>query len=391
MKAFEYYAPTDVFFGEGTEAKAGELVKRYGGSRVAIVYGGGSVVRSGLLKTVEASLKEKGLTFLEIGGARPNPTLAFALEAIDKAKAFEADFVLAVGGGSAIDTAKGLAHGLANPEADLWDIWTGAYKLTRTTPFGVVVTMPAAGSEMSDSAVLTNEAISVKAGLSTNFNRCLFAILDPALCATLPDYQMAAGITDIMMHTMERYFIPDSHALLTDEIAEGLLRTVISQGRLVMADRSDKEAMGEVMWCAALSHNDLTHMGRVKDFSVHKFGHVLSVFYGAAHGASLAAVWKSWALYLYEDCLPRFARFARKVWGVTLENDAEAALKGIELTNAFFKEIGMPTSLSELGAHPSDEEIRRLALAVTKNDTLRLSKIRPIGAKEAEDILVMAR
>ena len=230
-----------------------------------------------------------------------------------KALAFKADMILAVGGGSSIDTAKGIAHGAANPDLKLWDdIWMKQAPLTRSLPVGVVLTIPAAGSEMSDSAVLTNEKLGRKAGLNSEFNRVKFAIMNPELAFTLPAFQLACGITDIMMHTMERYFIPGIKCQLTDEIAEGLLRTVVENGRIIMKNKEDYDAMAEIMWCSSISHNNLTEAGRGKDFSVHKLGHALSAKYDVAHGASLAAVWGSWAKYIYGGAVDRFARYARR-------------------------------------------------------------------------------
>ena len=386
MKNFEYYAPTRVVFGRGTEKETGRLIQREGGSKVLIVYGGGSCVKSGLLARVEASLTEAGLAWEAFGGAQPNPLLSHAEEGVRKALAFGADFILAIGGGSAIDTAKGIAHGAANPEYALWDIWTGVCPLKKSLPHGCVLTIAAAGSEMSSSAVLTNEDIHVKKGIDTDFNRCRFAVMNPELLATVPRYQLAAGIADIMQHTMERYFIPGSHAEMTDEIAEGLLRTVVRNGRLVLADPTDYDAMAEVMWCSSLSHNWITGLGRDKDFSVHKFGHALSALYGATHGASLTAVWKAWAEYLYMDAVPRFAQYARKVWDVTLADDEEAAREGICRTVAYFQEIGMPVSLKELGVEPSAEELDALAANCTQNGTVTLTKIRSVRLAEAREI-----
>ena len=290
MQNFVQYAPTEVIFGKDTEEQTGSQVKKWGGSRALIVYGGGSVVRSGLLERVEKSLKSKKIVYEEFGGVMPNPRLAFAEEGVKRALAFQADFILAVGGGSAIDTAKAIAHGAANPDEKLWDIWTKKAPLVKSLPIGVVLTIAAAGSEMSDSAVLTNEAIGKKSGINTEFNRAKFAIMNPELAFTLPKYQLACGITDIMMHTMERYFIPGISCEMTDEIAEGLLRTVIRNGRKVMENQEDYDAMAEIMWCGSLSHNNLTECGRGKDFSVHKLGHALSARYDVAHGASLASV-----------------------------------------------------------------------------------------------------
>lgn len=386
MKNFEYYAPTRVVFGRGTENETGALIRKDGGTRVLIVYGGGSCVQSGLLARVEESLTGAGLAWEAFGGAQPNPLLSHAEEGVQKALSFGADYILAIGGGSAIDTAKAIAHGTANPDNALWDIWTGVCPLKKSLPHGCVLTIAAAGSEMSSSAVLTNADIHVKKGIDTDFNRCRFAVMNPELLATVPRYQLAAGIADIMQHTMERYFIPDSHAEMTDEIAEGLLRTVIRNGRLVLADPTNYDAMAEVMWCSSLSHNWITGLGRDKDFSVHKFGHSLSAFYGATHGASLTAVWKAWAEYLYMDAIPRFAQFARRVWEVTEVDDELAAREGIRQTVNYFREIGMPVSLRELGIDPSEEELDALAANCTQDGKVTLTKIRPVGLAEAREI-----
>ena len=385
MDNFKYYTPTEVIFGRGVEDKTGETAAKYG-KKALLVFGKGSVIKSGLLSRVEASLKDAGVEYKEFGGAQPNPTLSHAEEGVKEAVSFGADMIIGVGGGSAIDTAKGIAHGAANPGTPLWDIWTKKVPLNKSLPVGAVLTMPAAGSEMSDSAVLTNETVGKKSGINTDFNRCAFAIVNPELGMTLPKYQLAAGVTDIMMHTMERYFIPDSDCDLTDEIAEGLLRTVIKNGALLLEDPNDYHAMSEVFWASSLSHNNLTECGRGKDFSVHKLGHALSLRFGVTHGASLAAVWGSWAEELYQECLPRFARFARKVWNVKESDDKAAAKAGIDKTVEFFTSIGMPVSLSGLNIKVSDEDIRELALDATMKDTVKLSRIRPLDAAAVEKI-----
>ena len=390
MNDFRFYTPTEVVFGRDAEDKTGECAAKYGG-KALIVYGKESVVKSGLLNRVTASLDKADVAYELFGGAQPNPTLAHAEEGVEKAVAFGADMIIGVGGGSAIDTAKAIAHGAANSGVPLWDIWTKKVPLTHSLPIGAVLTMPAAGSEMSDSAVLTNESVGKKAGINTDFNRCEFALMDPALGATVPKYQLAAGITDIMMHTMERYFIQGVQAELTDEIAEGLLRTVIKNGKSVVHDPNDYDSMSEIFWASSLSHNNLTECGRGKDFSVHKLGHAISAKYGATHGASLAAVWGSWANELYKDCLPRFARFANKVWGIVQDDEELAAKEGIERTVEYFSSIGMPTSLKELGVDPTDEDIRALALDATMGGTVKLSRIRPLGTDDIERIFKNAK
>ena len=390
---FTFYNPTKLYFGENSLDNLSKELGKYG-EKVMLVYGSGSIRKNGIYDAVLAELRKAGKQTVELSGVMPNPTIEKVMEGVALARKEAVDFILAVGGGSSIDTAKAVAHGAANPEEALWDIWTKKVPLTKSLPVGAVLTIPAAGSEMSDSAVLTNEAIGKKAGINTPFNRCKFAIMNPELAATLPKYQIACGVTDIMMHTMERYFIPESQCEMTDEIAEGLLRTVIKNGPKVLENPSDYNAMAEIMWCGSLSHNGLTECGRGKDFSVHKFGHALSAKYDVAHGASLAAVWGAWAKYQYDEetVLWRFARFAEKVWGITEGSDHKRATEGIERTVAFFHSLGMPTSLHELDIlNPSDEDLRALSMDATQQDTVKLSRIRKLGAQEVYEIYQMAR
>ena len=348
MESFVYHMPTEIRFGPGSEDGAAELVRKYGGRRVLVVYGGGSAVKSGLIGRLTARLEAAGLTAVPFGGAQPNPRLAHALEGAALARAQDVDFILAVGGGSAIDTAKAVAHGTANPGVDLWDFWLGKAALTRTTPVGVVLTIPAAGSETSDSAVLTNG--DAKRGLNSSFNRPAFAILDPRLAATLPKFQVACGVTDILMHTLDRYFNPVSDNETTDALAEALLRTVLRNGPAALENPGNLHAMSELMWCGSLSHNGLTGLGGKKDFAVHQLGHALSAKYDVAHGVSLSAVWPAWARYVAgSDGFRRFAQFARQVWAVDEAGDEAAARLGIERQTAFFRSLGMPVSLPELG------------------------------------------
>lgn len=379
MNNFTYYSPTRIVFGKATENQVGELIRKDGGSRVFIVYGGGSAVKSGLLDRVVKSIEEAGLVCTSFGGAKPNPTLAHAEEGRKRSIEFGSDYILGVGGGSVIDTAKAIAHGTANPEPDLWDIWYKKAPITKSLPVACVLTIAAAGSEVSGDAVLTNEAVKKKKGFGTDLNRCRFAVMNPELLFTLPRYQLANGITDIMQHTMERYFIPGPSCEMTDEIAEGLLRTVVRNGRKVMKDQTDYDAMAEIMWCGSLSHSDITELGRGKDFSVHKLGQALGSIYDYTHGATLSAVWGAWATYLYKDCPDRFSRYARKVWGVEEEDDVKAAAEGIRRTVAFYKELGMPTSLKEIGLeNPTDEEIHVLAMIASYDKTITVTKIKPV-------------
>lgn len=392
MQNFIQYTPTEIIFGKETEMQAGTCVKKWGGTKVLVVYGGGSVVRSGLLDRVKKSLETAAIEYIELGGVQPNPRLSLAEEGVLLAVKENVDFVLAVGGGSAIDTAKGIAHGAARPECKLWDLWMKKEPLGKSLPVGCILTIPAAGSEMSDSAVLTNTEIGKKAGLSTDLNRPKFAILNPELAFTLPKYQLACGVTDIMMHTMERYFIPESHCQMTDEIAEGLLRTVVENGRKVVENPCDYDAMCEVMWCGALSHNGITGLGRDKDFSVHKFGHALGAKYDYAHGATLACVWEAWAKYLYLHDINRFARFAEKVWGVSCDDKKQTAEEGIRKTVEYFREIGMPSNLKEIGIiEISEDELKGLANDATMEGTVKLAKVKALDVNDVFKIFKNAK
>lgn len=364
MERFTYHAPTEVVFGRGTEEQVADYVKKYGGSRVLVVYGGGSVVRSGLLDRVTRTLEEAGIPWEAFGGAQPNPTLEHAREGVARAVAFGADFILAVGGGSAIDTAKGIAHGAAAPEVDIWRYWTRELPVTRSTPVGVILTISAAGSETSDSSVLTNKATGSKRGLGCGCNRPKFAIMDPELTFSLPVYQVACGVTDIMMHTLDRYFNPIDNEL-TDALAEALLRTVIAKGRTAVADPHDYDAMSEIMWAGSLSHNGLTGLGGNGDWAVHQLGHELSGKFDLAHGASLATMWGSWARYVCDTRIERFARYARNVWGITGADDTAAARAGIEATEAYFKSLGMPVCFADGVGVQSGEMCRELAWRCT--------------------------
>ena len=334
MQNFTQYTPTEILFGKNTEMQVGTAVKKWGGTKVLMVYGGGSVVRSGLLSRVEKSLDEAAISYVELGGVQPNPRLSLAEEGVLLAVKENVDFVLAVGGGSVIDTAKGIAHGAARPECKLWDLWTNKEPLGESLPVGCVLTIPAAGSEMSDSAVLTNTEIGKKAGISTHLNRPRFAIMNPELTMTLPDYQTACGCTDILMHTMERYFVSGKTMEITDTIAEALMRTVIQNSLILEREPNNYEARAEIMWAGSLSHNGLTGCGASgTDFTTHGLEHELSGLYDVAHGAGLAALWGSWARYVYKECLHRFYRFAIEVMGVVDEGSKEViALKGIEAT-----------------------------------------------------------
>ena len=361
MYNFQYFTPTKVIFGKGTEGETGKQVRACGGTKVLIHYGGGSVLRSGLLARIRESLQAEQIAFVELGGAVPNPRLSLVYEGIALAKREQVDFVLAVGGGSAIDSAKAIAYGVVD-EGDVWDFYEHTRQAEGALPVGVVLTIAASGSEMSSSSVITKDEGMVKRGYNSDFCRPKFAIMNPELTMTLPDYQTACGCTDILMHTMERYFTNGGNMELTDTMAEALMRTVIKQALILRDDPQHYDARAEVMWAGSLSHNGLTGCGNDGgDFATHGLEHEMGGMFDVAHGAGLAAVWGSWARYVYRDCLPRFARFAREVMGIAEECEETLALKGIEALEAFFRSIHMPVSMKELGIEPTDEQLRKMA------------------------------
>ena len=392
MQSFQYYIKTDVVFGEGSVCRTAELVKKHGGSRVLVVYGGGSAKRSGLLDRVFALLDEALLPYDSIGGVQPNPRVELAREGVKRAVEFRADLILAVGGGSVIDTAKAIAHGAANPETDIWEFWKRRAVPTRSTPVGVILTIPASGSETSDSAVLTNEQECEKRGLNTDLNRPAFAILDPKLAMTLPTRQLSCGVTDILMHTLDRYFTPADDNELTDELAEALLRVVIRNGPKVVENENDLHAMSEIMWCGSVSHNGLTGLGAPREFTTHQLGHALSEKFDAIHGESLSAMWGSWARYVWETKPARFARFARNVWDVDDVDADEAAMLGIEATENFFRSLHMPVSLGELKGVgvQSEEGLQELALRCSYQKTRTIGSFRVLGYDDMLEIYRLA-
>lgn len=362
MNSFNYYTPTRVIFGRGAENQLGALVKAQGCKKVLIHYGMGSVKRSGLLDRVKTALEIEQIAYTELGGAVPNPRLSLVYKGIELAKAEGVDFILAVGGGSAIDSAKAIGYGAAN-EGDVWDFYDRKRMPQASLPIGVVLTIAATGSEMSDSSVITKDEGGIKRGCNCDLCRPVFAVLNPELTMSLPGYQTACGCTDIIMHTMERYFTSKGNMEITDSIAEGLIRTVMTNAKILVENPMDYNARAEVMWAGSLSHNGLTGCGNGgNDFASHGLEHEIGGMFDVAHGAGLAAIWGSWARYVYRDCLPRFYRFAVNVMDVKDGgSQEEIALKGIEKMEDFFRKINMPTNMHELGINPTDEQIAELA------------------------------
>lgn len=383
MNKFEYYAPTKIVFGQDAESRTAELIKEFGGSRIAIIYGGNSAVKSGLIARIENNIKEADVESISMGGVIPNPVLSTVREMTAKASAFKADFILAVGGGSVIDTAKAVAHAVANPDIDVWDYYAGKATVKKSLPHAAVLTISAAGSEMSNSSVITNDEQKpvIKSGINTDFNRCKFAVMNPALTYTLPKYQIGAGAADIFMHTAERYFSEIRCNHLSDELAEGLFRTVIKYGPIAVNKPDDYEAASELMWCSSVSHVGITGLGckgaiqREGDWACHQMGMTISAIYDYTHGATLSAIFGAWARYVMNEDVSRFATFARNVYAINEPDDITAADKGIERTEVFFKSLDMPVTLTELfGRKPTDEEIDELSLNCSRN------KGRSIGA-----------
>lgn len=360
---FSYYSPTKVVFGRNTENKVGELIKEFGGKKVLIHYGGKSAVASGLIDKVKTILDGEGIEHIELGGVVPNPHLGLVREGAELCKKEKVDFILAVGGGSVIDSAKAIAYSLGEPDKDVWELFLRERKPKACIPIGSILTISAAGSETSSSCVITNEKTKEKRSCNSDFSRPRFAIMDPVLTMTLPDYQTQSGCADIMMHTMERYFTNGGNMEMTDEIAEGLLRTVIKNAKILHKDPKNYEARAEVMWAGSLSHNNLTGCGNDGgDFMSHKLEHEMGGMFDVTHGAGLAAIWASWARYVYKECLPRFVKYAINVMQVEPgETDEDTALRGIEAMEEFYREIDMPTNMRELGIEPTDEEIEAMA------------------------------
>ena len=392
MKDFNFYAPTRVVFGRESEEKLPQLIQQYGGGKVLVHFGGGSARRSGLLDKVEKMLTEAGINYVELGGVVPNPLLSKVREGIELCRREHVNFILAVGGGSVIDSSKAIGYGVGYP-GDVWDFWDGKAVPQSCLPIGVMLTIPAAGSEMSSSCVITNDEGMLKRGVNSDLSRCKFAIMNPERTYTLPPYQTAAGATDIMMHTMERYFSKYEDATLTDAIAEALLRTVKEAVFEVLRHPEDYRNRAAIMWASSLSHNDLTECGTEKDFACHKLEHELSGLFGVTHGAGLAAIWGSWARYVVDKHLSRFVKFAVNVMGVTNDfTDPKAtALKGIEATECFFHAIGMPTSIPELiGREATDEEITMLVDKCSRGGKITIGAMEVLGTNDMELIYKMA-
>ena len=355
MLNFTHCVPTRFVFGRGVENETGKYLKELGASKVLIHYGGGSAVRSGLIGRIEKSLAENGIAFVELGGVQPNPRDTLVYKGIELVRREGVDFILAVGGGSTIDSSKAIAHG-ACYDGDFWDFFCGRAKPVKTTPFGAVLTMSAAGSESSNSCVITQEATKTKRGLRTELNRCRLAIMNPELPMTLPPYQIACGATDILAHMMERYFTTTEGVDLIDHMAEGAMTAVINAAKIAVKHPDDYDAQAQLMWASTIAHNDTVGVGRVQDWGSHQMEHELSALYDVAHGAGLAVVFPAWMRYHMHKNVMRFAQFAVRVYHCEMDfqHPEVTALRGIEAHEQFLRDIGMPLTLRELGARTED-------------------------------------
>ncbi len=394
MHDFTYYTPTRVVFGKGAHLQVGKVIKDYGYKKVLLVYGKGSIKQGTLYDEVISSLNDNQIAFIEQSGIEPNPKLKPALEAAEACKREGVDLVLAIGGGSAIDSAKmtAIAAVMQPEDGSPWDYSLKKAVPTKALPVGVILTISASGSEMSMSCVVTNEDTQLKRGFNADVNRPLFALCNPELTYTVNKFQTGCGIVDIIMHTLERYFGNYPATELTDRIAEGLIKSVINAGRVAMTNPNDYEARATLMWASSLSHNGLTGAGRDFFFVCHQIGHELSGKYDfVAHGAGLSALFIAWAKYVYKADVARFAQYAVRVWDVEPRfDDLEAtAWEGIIKTEEYFKSIDMPVRLADLGVE-DDSGFEEMANKCTQNGEKKLPGTMELGKKEIIDIFKLA-
>lgn len=387
MLDFEYYTPTKVYFGRNSDDLIGQVLKEYGYTKILLHYGTGSAEKTGLLGKVRKKLEEAGLEYVELGGVVANPRIDLIRDGIELARKEKVDFILAVGGGSVIDSAKSIGMGLAN-NMDPWDMIINQIKPTKMFPVGTVLTIAAAGSEMSNSHVITNPENYLKRSLNHDLLRPVVTFMNPENTFTVSKYQTACGIVDILMHTFERYFTPDTDNDLTDRISEGLMVAVKNAGLVAIKEPENYEARATLMWASSLSHNGLTGCGKNTPFPVHKMEHDFSGLFDVAHGAGLAVLFPAWARYIYRHDIRKFSQFANRVWGIEMDHEhpEKTALRGIEAMTQYFRTIGMPTTMKELGISPSDYE--KIADMTTNGGKIQIQSYFPLTR---EDILNIYR
>lgn len=389
MENFVFKNPTKIIFGKGTEKLIGEEIARYE-RKVLFCYGGGSIKKTGLYNRVVKSLKQSGVEFVELSGIQPNPRLSLVREGIKLCRENSIKFILAVGGGSVIDTAKAIAVGVPY-EGDVWDFYSGKAKVKEALPVGVILTIPATGSEASDSSVITNEQGWFKRGIHSEHIRPVFSILNPELTYTLPPYQTACGAADIMAHVMERYFTHVKHVDFTDRLCEATLKTVINNVQIALKQPDNYDARAEIMWAGTIAHNDLLSTGRIGDWASHKIEHELSGIYDIAHGAGLAIVFPAWMKYVYRHDVNRFVQFAVRVWDVDMpfESPEAVALEGIERMTEFFRKIGLPVTLSEINI--PDDRFEEMADKCTDSGKKTVGNFVKLGKDDVVNIFKLAK
>ncbi|MCH3916799.1 MAG: iron-containing alcohol dehydrogenase [Spirochaetia bacterium] len=396
MKDFIYYAPTKVIFGKDVELQAGAQLKAFGAKIVLVHYGSERIVKNGLMDRVLESIRKEGIKTVVFGGVTANPKLSLVTEATEFARKHNVDFILAIGGGSVIDSAKAIGYSLAdNEKGNVWDFYAKTRTPKGCIPIGTVLTIAAAGSEMSDSSVITNDHLHLKRGYSSQYARCRFALENPALTVTVPPYQSASGAFDIVMHTLERYFFNGPRTSLTDELAEGLIRSVFKAIRQVLDNPKDLDARGNLMWASSLAHNDLMQCGNGTrgDWACHQFSHELSGMFDSAHGASIAAVWTHWASYVYKENPKAFAQLGNRTFSIAPSGDIEEdARNTIKEMKHVIESIGLPTDLHHLlGKTPTDEEIELLSERCSFNGTRTIGNIKKLDKEDIRSIYRSAR
>ncbi len=368
MENFIYDNQTKIIFGKDTELKIGQLIKPIG-KKILVHYGGGSIKKSGLYERIIKSLEKEKLEIFELGGVKPNPRLSLVKDGINLCRKESIDFILAVGGGSVIDSAKAIGIG-AKYDGDVWDFFEGKTQITGTIPLGVILTIPAAGSESSTGTVVTKEDGWYKRSAGSLLIRPKFAVMNPELTYTLPNYQTACGATDMISHVLERYFTNVPNVEFTDELCEGTIRTIIKHSKILMKEPKNYASRAEIMWAGSIAHNGLLGTGRIEDWASHSIEHELSAVYDIAHGAGLAIIFPNWMKYVYKHDINRFVRFANKVFNVEIDfkNLERTAKEGIKKLKLYFNEIGLPTSLSE--AKIDGKQLEAMSKKATEKGTV---------------------
>ncbi|MBU1145628.1 MAG: iron-containing alcohol dehydrogenase [Firmicutes bacterium] len=389
MENFRFFSPTEFIFGKDSELEIGNLLKKVKAKKILIHFGGGSIIRSGLLSRIETILKEEKITYLKLGGVLPNPRSGLVYEGIELCKKEQVDFVLAIGGGSAIDSAKAIAAG-AKYDGDFWDFYDQKASITDALPVGVILTIPAAGSEGSQSSVITLENGMLKRGTVSKFYRPVFSIINPELTYSLPMYQTAAGIVDMMSHIFERYLTKSKGVQLTDRLSEATLISIIEASRQILINPNDYEARSTICWAGTIAHNGILGVGRIEDWATHGLEHELSALYDVTHGAGLAVMFPSYMRYTVDEDVNRYYQLATTVFGVSgnLQNKKEVALKGIDALESFFKEIGMPTSFKEIKA--KEEDIDKLIEKLKVNRGNHFGSFKKLSLDDAKKIYMFA-